>query len=59
MATSDLVYDPYSYELDLDPYPVYRRMRDEAPVYYNPELDFYALTRFQDCLDAFLDWETY
>lgn len=59
MANSDLVYDPYSYELDLDPYPVYRRMRDEAPVYYNPELDFYALTRFQDCLDAFLDWETY
>lgn len=54
-----LVYDPYSYAIDLDPYPLYRRLRDEAPVYYNAELDFYALTRFDDCLDAFLDWETY
>lgn len=54
-----VVYDPYSYEIDRDPYPVYRRMRDEAPVYYNEELDFHALTRFQDCLDALLDWETY
>jgi cytochrome P450 len=52
-------YDPYSYEIDLDPYPLYRRMRDEAPAYYSPRLDFWALTRFQDCLDAFLDWRTY
>jgi len=59
MTTSEVLYDPYSYEIDQDPYPVYRRMRDEAPVYYNEKLDFYALTRFQDCLDAFLDWETY
>lgn len=53
------LYDPYSYEIDQDPYPVYRRMRDEAPTYYNAELDFYALTRFQDCLDAFLDWQSF
>ena len=58
-ATSDLEYDPYSYELDLDPYPTYRRMQDEAPVYRNERLDFWALTRFQDCLDAFLDWQAY
>jgi cytochrome P450 len=55
----DLVYDPYSYEIDLDPYPLYRRLRDEAPVYYNEKLDFYALTRFQDCLDALLDWQSF
>ncbi len=55
----DFEYDPFSYEQDDDPYPVYRRMRDEAPAYYNPRLDFYALTRFQDNLDAFLDVETY
>ncbi len=54
-----LEYDPYSYELDVDPYPVYRWMQDEAPVYHHERLGFYALTRFQDCLDAFLDWETY
>jgi len=52
-------YDPYSYEIDVDPYPTYRRMRDEAPTYYNEELDFYALTRFEDCLQAFLDWESF
>jgi cytochrome P450 len=55
----DFEYDPYSYELDADPYPVYRRMQDEAPVYRNDRLDFYALTRFGDCLDAFLDWQSY
>jgi cytochrome P450 len=55
----DFEYDPFSYEQDADPYPVYRRMRDEAPVYYNPRLDFYAFTRFQDNLDAFLDTDTY
>jgi len=59
MKPESLVYDPYSYDIDRDPYPVYRRMRDEAPVYYNEELDFWALTRFQDCLDALLDWQSY
>ena len=59
MHDTELEYDPYSYEIDLDPYPLYRRMRDEAPAYYNPRLDFWAFTRFQDCHDAFLDWQTY
>ena len=53
------VYDPFSYEIDEDPYPVYRWMRDEAPVYRNEELDFYALTRFHDNLDAFIDKDAY
>jgi cytochrome P450 len=52
-------YDPFSYELDVDPYPVYRWMQDEAPAYYNERLGFFALTRFQDCLDALLDWRTW
>jgi cytochrome P450 len=52
-------YDPYSYEIDEDPYPIYRQLRDEAPVYRNDRLDFYALSRYDDCLAAFLDWETY
>ena len=54
-----LEYDPYSYELDANPYPVYKRLRDEAPVYYNERLDFYALTRFEDCHRAFIDWQTF
>jgi cytochrome P450 len=52
-------YDPFSYEQDEDPYPVYRWMRDFAPAYHNERLDFWALTRFQDNLDAFLDATTY
>jgi len=52
-------YDPFSYELDADPYPSYRRLRDEAPLYYNERLDFYALTRFDDCHQAFIDWQTF
>ena len=59
MTEIDFEYDPYSYEIDLDPYPLYRRMRDQAPAYYNPRLDFWAFTRFDDCYQAFLDWQTY
>ncbi len=55
----DFEYDPFSYEQDEDPYPVYKRMRDEAPAYCNPRLDFYAFTRFQDNLDALVDSETF
>jgi cytochrome P450 len=54
-----LAYDPFSYEIDEDPYPTYRWMRDEAPVYRNEEMDFYALTRFSDNLDAFIDKDSY
>ena len=52
-------YDPFSYEIDEDPYPTYRWMRDEAPVYHNAEMDFFALTRFSDNLDAFVDKDAY
>jgi cytochrome P450 len=52
-------YDPFSYELDQDPYPTYRWMRDHAPAYRNERLDFWAFTRFQDNYDAFVDPSTY
>ena len=45
-----LVYDPYDYDIDANPHPVWKRLRDEAPVYYNDEHDFYALSRFDDVL---------
>ena len=41
-------YDPYDFEIDADPYPVWKRMRDESPFYYNAKHDFYALTRWDD-----------
>jgi cytochrome P450 len=52
-------YDPYSYEIDVDPYPIYRSLMEEQPVYYNERLDFWALMRFDHCLQAFIDWETF
>ena len=48
-----LVYSPYAYEIHEDPYPIYARMRSEAPVYRNDELDFWALSRHEDVLAAF------
>ena len=59
MTAPDFEYDPYSYEIDDDPYPLYGRMRDEAPLYRNERLDFWALTRFADCHAAFLDWQSF
>lgn len=47
-TTSPLVFDPFSEDYYTDPYLTYRRMRDEAPVYYNEQYDFYALTRHDD-----------
>jgi cytochrome P450 len=52
-------YDPYDAEIDADPYPAWKRLRDEAPLYYNERYDFYALTRFDDVLQASLEWQTY
>lgn len=54
-AKTPLRYSPYDYALHEDPYPTYARMRAEAPVYRNDELDFYAISRHGDVLDAFRD----
>jgi len=59
MTATQLVFDPFSEEFFTNPYPKYRRMREEAPVYYNDEHDFYALTRHEDVAAAFKDYETY
>jgi cytochrome P450 len=52
-------YDPYDFDIDADPYPVWRRMRDEQPLYYNEKYDFFALSRFDDVEKALVDWDTY
>ncbi|ORX05206.1 cytochrome [Mycobacterium triplex] len=54
-----MVFDPYSPEFFADPHPVYRRLRDEAPVYYSSEHHFYALSRHDDVVAAIRDFETY
>jgi cytochrome P450 len=48
-----LVLDPYDYNFHADPYPYYKRLRDEAPLYRNDELDFWALTRHADVHQGF------
>jgi cytochrome P450 len=55
----DIYYDPYDFEIDSDPYPVWKRLRDERPLYYNERYDFYALSRFDDVDRCSLDWERY
>ena len=54
-----MIYDPYSRQMQEDPYPTYRHFRDEEPCTHNPTMDFYALFRFEDVWDATLDWKTY
>ena len=59
MTKAKLVFDPFSEDFFDGAYETYRRMREEAPVYYNDEYDFYALTRHEDVAAAFKDFETY
>ncbi|MCU1390576.1 MAG: cytochrome, partial [Ilumatobacteraceae bacterium] len=47
-TANDVYYDPYDFEIDVDPYPVWKRMRDEHPLYFNEKYGFYALSRFDD-----------
>jgi len=58
-STSDVYYDPYNVEINADPYPVFRRLREEAPLYYNKQHDFYAVSRFDDVERALLDHKTF
>jgi cytochrome P450 len=56
---SDAYYDPFDIEIDTDPYPTFRRLRDEAPLYYNEKHDFFALSRFDDVEACERDSTTY
>lgn len=57
--TGELYYDPFDYDIDDDPYPVWQRMRAEAPLYFNDKYNFYALSRYDDVASALPDWQTY
>lgn len=54
-----IYYDPYDFQIDADPHPVWRRMREEAPLYRNDKYDFWALSRFEDVEAGLQDWRTY
>ena len=51
-AVQTVYFDPYDVELNADPYPMFRRLREEQPLYYNEQHDFYALSRFADVEQA-------
>jgi cytochrome P450 len=58
-ATSEVHFDPYDVDLIADPYPTFRRLREEAPLYHNEQYDFYALSRFDDVCRALVDHDTF
>jgi len=59
VSSNDVYYDPYDIAINADPYPMFKRLRDTAPLYYNEEHDFYALSRFDDVNHALVDWKTF
>lgn len=58
-ATGDVYFDPYDVGINADPYPTFRRLREEAPLYYNEQHDFFAVSRFADVNKALVDHETF
>jgi cytochrome P450 len=58
-ANQGVCFDPYDVELNVDPYPMFAKLREEAPLYYNEQHDFYAVSRFADVNRAIVDYETF
>lgn len=52
-------FNPYDWAFHEDPYPVYQKLREEAPVYYNEELDFYALSRHEDVVQGLKNYQDF
>src|ERR687897_408057 len=57
MPVTAVEFDPFSDEYFNDPSETYRRLRDEAPVYFSERYGFYALSRFADVVSAHRDWQ--
>ena len=58
-TASEVYFDPYDVQLNADPYPAFRALREQAPIYYNEGHDFYALSRFDDVNRALVDHRTF
>ncbi len=52
-------FDPYSREVDSNPFPIYKWMRDEHPCYWSDTGQCWAITRYDDIVAAANDWQTY
>ena len=53
------VFDPYSPQVDADPFPFYKTLRDEHPVYWSESAKLWVLSRYEDISTANADWKTY
>jgi cytochrome P450 len=58
-AANGVYFDPYDVEFNADPYPMFRRLREEAPLYYNESHDFYAVSRYEDVNRGLVDQKTF
>ncbi|OBA70086.1 cytochrome [Mycobacterium sp. 1554424.7] len=58
-STAEVYYDPFDFGIDDDPYPIWTRLRDEAPLYYNDKYGFYALSRYEDVSRELMNFDTY
>lgn len=56
---SDFHFDPYSPAVDADPFPYYKRLRDEFPCFWSEEAQMWILSRYSDIVTAGQDWQTY
>jgi cytochrome P450 len=59
VTDAPVYWDPYDPKLVADPYPTFRRLRDEAPLYYNAAYDFYAVSRYEDVERGLADRDTF
>jgi cytochrome P450 len=59
VTSNDLYYDPYDVEINADPYPVFKRLREEAPLYYNEQHDFFAVSHYEDVQRGLSDRATF
>lgn len=59
LSNQPVYWDSYRADISSNPYDIYRRLREEAPLYYNKEYDFYGVSRFSDVEKVFMDRETF
>jgi cytochrome P450 len=59
IETNAVYFDPYDVAINADPYPVYERLREESPAYFNERYGFWALSRHADVEKALVNWQTF
>ena len=55
MTRMPVTFNPTDPAFLQNPYPTYKRLREESPLYHNPDVGFWALSRYADVVDGFKD----